>query len=271
MRVVYGLRLVGADGGGMLSPARDEPWPEVRVEYANGHAGGDWHLGFGGRRACFRLPDGLLRLEREQARMTVRTDSPLPEDTLVHPWLTSGAAMFALWHGRDALHGGAFVAGDGAWGVLAEQGGGKSTLLACLAARGHGVVSDDLMVVEHGHVFAGARCVDLRPGTAEAIGLSGVSAARGSTRGRLKLGPVPGRLPLRGLVHLAWGHEVATVRVPLSDRISRLRAHNAFSAAPASESGLLELAALPTLELRRPRRIDAVGACVEALLAAVAA
>lgn len=248
----------------------DEPWPEVRVDYANGEADGEWHLGFGGRRACFRLPGGLLRLERERARMTVRTEVPLPEDTLVHPWITSGAAMFARWHGRDAFHGGAFVAGDGALAVLGEKGGGKSTLLACLASGGHGVVSDDLLVLEDGHVFAGARCVDLRPGTAEAIGISGLSPARGSTRGRLKLGPVPGRLPLRGIVHLAWDDDIAVVAVPLRDRIARLRAQNAFGAAPASESGLLDMVALPTLELRRPRHIDALGDTAEALLWAIA-
>lgn len=269
-RAVYGLRLVGADGAGMLPHARDEPWPEVRVEYANGDADGEWHLGFGARRACFRLPEGLLRLEREHARMTVRTEFPLPEDKLVHPWITSGAAMFGRWHGRDAFHGGGFVAGDGAWAVLATQAGGKSTLLACLARNGQGVVSDDLLVLEHGHVFAGARCVDLRPGTAKAIGAPGLSPTRGSTRRRLTLAPVPGCLPLHGVVHLAWGDQIAVVPVPLSDRIVRLRAHNGFGAAPASPSGLLELAGLPTLELRRPRNIDALGGGVEALLAAIA-
>jgi len=264
---VYGLRLVGTDAA-LLPVAGEEPWPEVRIEHAIGCTEGDWHLGFGGLRACFEMPEGRLRLERRRATMTVGTERALPEDQLVHPWLTHGAAMFARWHQRECFHGGAFVAGGGAWAVLAPKGGGKSTLLACLAGKGHGVVSDDLLVVEDVHVFAGARCVDLRPGTEQALGVGTLPPARGSSRRRLALGPVNGRLPLRGIVHLAWGEEVAVRSVPLADRIPLLRSHNAFGVLPAGEKALLELTALSTFELRRPPRLDALDASAEALVAA---
>jgi hypothetical protein len=253
---------------GWLPLAQDESWPEVRVERANGEADGDWHLGFGGRRACFRMPGGLLRVERASATMTVRTEQPLPEDQLVHPWLAHGAAMFARWHGRDCFHGGAFVAGDGAWAVFATKTGGKSTLLAWLARQGHGVVSDDLLVLEGGDVFAGARCVDLRPGATGALGANDLPLARGSSRRRLALEPVQGRMPLMGVVHLAWGDEVALTSVPLAERIPLLRTQNAFPVLPADESALLGLTALPTFTLRRPRRLDALAESGRTLLAA---
>jgi hypothetical protein len=197
--------------------------------------------------------------------MTIRTDAPLAEDQLVHPWLAAGAAMFARWNHRDAFHGGGVVVGGRAWAVLATQDGGKSTLLAALARRGLDVVSDDLLVIESGHVYAGPRCVDLRPGSVEALGFDGLPSARGSTRYRLPLGPIPGRLPLAGIVQLAWADEVEVVRVPLAERIARLRIHNSHTIAPASETGLLDLAALTTLELRRPRNLDTLGPSVDVL------
>jgi hypothetical protein len=268
---VYGLRLRGVDGAGLLPGARGESWPLVCVERANGDADGDWHLGGGGRRACFRVGEVLVRLERQAARMTVRSARPLAEDQLVHPVLTTGAAMFARWHHRDSFHGGAIVAGGGAWALFATKEGGKSTLLAWLASHGTGVVSDDMLVIEHAHVFAGPRCVDLRPDTAEAIAARGLDTVRDAARRRLVLEPAPQRLPLRGIVHLAWGDEVALRPVPLADRIALLRAHNAFGALPAWESGLLDLAALPTYELRRPRSFDTLARSAELLLATAGA
>jgi hypothetical protein len=267
---VFGLRIHGVDGGGLLPPAHDNGWPDVTIEHSLGPSApsGEWRLGFGGRRACLPLPGGLLRLERERARMTVRSETPLPEDQLVHPWLTSGAAMFARWHGREALHGGAVVIGGEAWAVLATKTGGKSTLLAWLASRGHGIVSDDLLVIEGLRVFAGPRCLDLRPDMAEALSGDGLRPAREASRRRVVLEPVPDVLTLGGIVHLAWGDGVAAARVPVAERIARLRMQNAFGAAPAGERALLELAALPTVELRRPRVIDSLEAGADALLEA---
>jgi hypothetical protein len=270
VRAAYGLRLVGLDGGGLLPTAAGEAWPEVRIEQVGSDEGGGWHLGLGGRRACFSLPGGRLRVERERARMTITTDAPLPEDLLVHPWLTAGAAVFARWHLRDAFHGGAVtVDGRRAWAVFAPKEGGKSTLLAGLAMRGVAVISDDLLVIEDGNVYAGARCVDLREGTAERLGLRELDLVRQSSRERLALGPVPPRLPLSGVAHLAWADELAVVRVPVHDRIERLRAQNALGTLPPLERGLLGLLALPTLELRRPRDLGGFQASIDALLDAI--
>jgi hypothetical protein len=271
IRAAYGLRLVGVDGAGFLEPAGDRPWPEVRVLQSRGKPNpvGEWWLNFGGRQACLEVPGGLLRLHRATSVMTVRSERPLPEDLFVHPWLTAGAGMFARWHGREAFHGGAFVAPSGeAWAVFAPKEGGKSTLLGWLAQSRHGVISDDLLVIDGDHALAGPRCVDLRPGTGAALGLDDLQSARGSARDRLVLAPVPAEVPLAGIVYLTWSDGLDVRTVPLDERIPRLRRHNAFQRLPAGESALLRLAALPTLELRRPRRIEAVGASGEALLAA---
>src|SRR4051812_4402649 len=262
-RTAYGLRLLGIDGGRLLSPAGDERWPEVRVALTGSDDTSDWRPGFGGRRACVNLAGGMLRAEREQARITIRTDAPATDEMLVHPWLAAGAAVFARWHCRDAFHGGAVAVDGQAWAVFAPKEGGKSTLLAHLAARGVPVVSDDLLVLEDGDVYAGARCVDLRPGTAEQLGLPELEAVRRSSRHRLLLGPVPARLPLCGVVHLAWDDELAVVRVPVHERIERLRAQNALGDLPPLEQGLLRLLALPTLELRRPRDLGSFQAGVD--------
>jgi hypothetical protein len=269
--VAYGLRLVGVDGGGFLEPADGQPWPEVHVLQSRDQPDptGEWWLSFGGNRACFRLPGGLLRLNRWHSVMSVRSEHPVPHDVFVHPWLATAGATFARWLGREAFHGGGFVARSGkAWAVLAPKEGGKSTMLGWLAARGHGVVSDDLLVIEGEDVLAGPRCVDLRPGTAEVLGLESVDTEREERRRRIAVDPVPAAIPLAGVVHLAWSDSVEVVPVPVDERIARLRAQNTFKELPAGESALLRLATLPTLELRRPRDFDSIDASGEALLAA---
>jgi hypothetical protein len=55
----------------------------------------------------------------------------------------------ALIHGHEALHAGAVVTPTGAVAVAAGAGGGKSTLLTELIRRGHALLSDDVVVLEH--------------------------------------------------------------------------------------------------------------------------
>jgi hypothetical protein len=252
----------------MLQAADGESWPELRVERRIAPRD-SVPRGFGGLRACFDLPEGRLLLERERAAVTTVTEQPLPEDLLVHPWLTLAGGLWARWLGRDAFHGGAFLAGGGAWAILAQREQGKSTLLAWLAVHGRPVVSDDLLVIEDEQLFAGPRCVDVRPAASEWLGKLDLPLARGQSRCRLALEPVAAQAPLRGIVHLEWGEELSVAKVPLAQRIERLRPHNNFVGVPAGKATLLRLAALPTFELRRPRRLQELGAGAEALLAAL--
>jgi hypothetical protein len=264
-RAIYGLRLSGLGDHPALPLANGEPWPEVRVVRRIAPRK-SVRRGFGGRRACFEFAEGRLLLERAKATITTVSEEPLPADQLVHPWLATAAGMWARWLGRDVFHGGAIALDGGAWAVLGARERGKSTLLAALALDGHAIVADDALVLEGEYVFAGPRCVDVRPDAAAVLAPAGPVAARGGSRRRLTLGAVPSRLPLRGIVHLTWGDEVALERVPLPERIERLREHNAFHSLPALESTLLELAALPTVELRRPRTLDRLSESAAALV-----
>jgi hypothetical protein len=269
IRAAYGLRFAGVDGVRTLAAANGAPWPELRIERRVAPAD-TVARGFGGRRACFSLPQGRLLLERARQTITTVTPQPLPDDALVHPHLTVASAMWARWLGRDAFHGGAVAIGGGAWALLAQKEGGKSTLLGQLAGLGHAVVADDMLILDGGHVYAGPRCVDLRPDAADALERSEVELVRDASRRRVPLRDVPLRVPLRGLVHLEWGERVEVRSVPVSERIDRLRAHNNFVGIPARPATLLELAALPHLELRRPRGLDSLQASAEALCAAIA-
>jgi hypothetical protein len=154
--------------------------------------------------------------------------------------------------------------------VLSAGEGGKSTLLASLALHGHTILSDDLVVIEGGRVFAGPRCLDLRPSAAEWLSAVDAPLVRDESRARLQLRDAPHSAPLRGIVYLAWGERIEVAKVPLAERIVRLRAQNSFvDVLPPWKHGLLELAALPTYELRRPRDFEDLPASAEALLAAL--
>lgn len=252
-----------------LAAANGEPWPELRIERRVAPAD-TVARGFGGRRACFSLPQGRLLLERARQTITTVTPKPLPDDALVHPHLTVAGAMWARWLGRDAFHGGAVAIGGGAWALLAQKEGGKSTLLGQLAGTGHAVVADDMLILDDGQLYAAPRCVDLRPDAADALERNEVELVRDASRRRVPLRDVPLHMPLHGLVHLEWGERVEVRTVPVAERIERLRPHNNFVGVPARPATLLELAALPHLELRRPRGLDSLEASAEALRAAIA-
>jgi hypothetical protein len=54
----------------------------------------------------------------------------------------------ALLHGYEALHAAAVAGGDGAIAITAASGGGKSTLVSALLARGLELLADDVLVLE---------------------------------------------------------------------------------------------------------------------------
>jgi hypothetical protein len=136
---------------------------------------------------------------------------------LVHPHLAPGAAVLARWLGRETLHAGAVLAGGGAWAMLGDRESGKSSTLDWLAAHGHPVLADDLLVLDGSDVLAGPRCIDLRADAAQRLGAGeplGVVGTR--ERWRLRLGPLASSAPLRGWGILDWGDDVAVepVRAP---------------------------------------------------------
>ncbi|HKP91622.1 MAG TPA: hypothetical protein VJT75_16770 [Thermoleophilaceae bacterium] len=259
---------MAANGTLALTDGDDLPAVEVVREVVP--YDGDDRVHFRTDHASFPIGDGRVRVERSPAVARMRSPEPLTDDDLAHPWLSRAGAMFGHWSGREVLHGGAFVQSGLAWAVLGDTEAGKSTLLAALADRGREVLSDDVLVLDRGAVLAGARCVDLRPGTARAIGVTAARPARAGTRDRLDLPPTAAAAPLGGIVHLAWGDGPRAARVAAERRIVLLRDRNWLGELDSIDKrALLDLAALPTVELIRPRALGGVRDSAAALLDAI--
>jgi hypothetical protein len=245
-------------------------WPTLDLMHAVPGADAPQEDSVGPRRAELTLHGGWVTIERDPARVTFRLPAPPPARDLVHPYLAPAAAVAARWAGRESFHAGAVVAGGAAWAVLGDKESGKSTTLAHLALGGHPVVSDDLLVVDGDHVLAGPRCIDLRKGSADHLGAGeplGVVGVR--ERWRLRLGPAPARVPLRGWVTLAWDEEVAVDALRGPERMLALLPFRSVQLEPGAPQALVDFGALPVLRLRRPRRWDALDKARSRLLAAI--
>ncbi len=204
-------------------------------------------------------------------RVAFRLDEPHADGNLLHPYLAPAAALAARWAGRESFHAGALIAGGGAWGLLGGKEDGKSTLLAWLALSGHGVVADDLLVVDGGAALAGPRCIDLRGSAAERLGAGeplGLVGVR--ERWRVRLDAVPASVPLLGWVLLDWAETLSVRPVRGSERLLALPRHRSVQLAPESPQALLALSSLPVWRLSRPRRWDDLAEGADRLLDALA-
>jgi hypothetical protein len=252
----YGLQVRGLSSTLLLPVDRPE-WPAVTVSTAAAEdVSPPEHMGDTAATALF--VDGAYGyFDRASATATFCTRAPLEDGHLIHPFLGVAGAVFARWHGREAFHGGAFLADGRAWGVLSPRAGGKSSLLADLAVRGYGILADDIVVTESDTAFAGPRCIDLRRPVAAQLDLLGrAEAVRSRRRLRLPIEAVPEEARLTGWVFLGWGREPEPELRPLSNpahRLRRLCRHLAVKQAPADPLVLVDLARLPAWELRRPR------------------
>ncbi len=84
-------------------------------------------------RAAHPMADGGLVTVRRNARTTrIAVPDPPGADLIVHPLLAFTAAMCARRDGRQAFRAGALELDGRAWGVIAPQGAGKSSLMAAL-------------------------------------------------------------------------------------------------------------------------------------------
>ena len=272
----YGLRLTGAGGASSLLGPAPGHWRSLhlvrevvsRDELSDAPQrvwddGADITLAGG--------PDRVL-LDRDGGVARFLTTQPLGDAELIHPYLVPVAALWAWWHGLSSFHGGAFVAGGGAWGVLGGRGMGKSSTLAWLSQHGHAVVADDLLVLRHGQVMAGPRCVDLRPDAADHLAFGediGVVGSR--ARWRATVGEVAAETPLRGWIHLAWGDRVDVTPLRGVARLAQLVDQRALYLPAVDQVASMDLAMLPSWRFTRPRGVDsllALGAMVERVTAA---
>jgi len=213
--------------------------------------------GVGEDRAQFELEDGgLLALEvwRHPLRARFTGAHPPDDQALVHPFLVLAAATAAHWLDWEAIHAGGFRLGNAAWGVLGDRNAGKSSLLCGLSLRGVDVLSDDLLVLADGMVHAGPNSVDLRAETARRLDVGeyiGVAGAR--ERWRFVTPHSRLRTPLAGFVSLSWGERIEMLPLPASRRLQLLMEGSTLGLPSATPGRLLELAALPSFELRRPK------------------
>lgn len=269
----YGFRLSGVDGAARLLTRADPAWPELDLV-----AGVDDSP----PPPCDRVHEhraelvlrsgGWVELDRAASRATYHLRHRPRDGDLLHPYLAPVAALAARWLGRESFHAGAVVVDGGAWAVLGDKEAGKSSTLAHLALAGHTVLSDDVLVLQDGSVFAGPRCIDLRAEPARRLGAGeplGVVGMR--ERFRLELGPAPSEVPLRGFVTLGWGDEVSVEQVRGSRRLLALIPHRALLLETNAPADLLELSSLPFLQLRRPRGWASLQETTERLMDELAA
>jgi hypothetical protein len=170
--------------------------------------------------------------------------------------------------GRRSFHAGAFVAGGGAWGILGKRGDGKSTMLAWLAAHGHEIVCDDVLIVDEDGALAGPRCIDLRQSASSHFAM-GTYIGRVGTRQRWRapLAPIAATVPLRGWVRPEWGAKTNVVRMSAGARLPALLAGQSLIA-PETGGGKdwLHLLARPMLSFTRPRTWSAIDSAMARLI-----
>ena len=237
----YGFRLSGLDADTWLGVRDASHWPEISCK----------------RESRANAPE--LSLDLDALELRVRAD--VAHSELVHPLLGRVASSVALAHGADGMHAGAVAGFAGAWAVIGPKGAGKSTLLASLNDIGVPIVTDDVLVFRGGVVMAGPRSIDLRPDT-KRFGL-GVAVRPTDPRNRVALSPIAAEHPLVGVIHLEWSSAETTMeRLDHREAIKRLLILRGDNGYPRRPSGLLDLAILPTLLLRRPRSMNGLDASV---------
>jgi hypothetical protein len=220
--------------------------------------------------AVIRLAGGAwTELDRAAAQVRLHAPEDSRKTELLHPMLATVAVVFSWWYGRNAFHGGAFRDSvGGAWAILGDRGGGKSSTLAALAANGFDVVTDDLLAVSDGSVFAGPRVLDLRLDAVSELGLERIATeVRSGTRRRVALGAVPGESELVGWLFLEWGPSVSLSRLRPGEWLQRATAQlNTIT--PGTQS-LVALADTEAWLLTRPQSFDSLEPTVDEVRALV--
>lgn len=129
----------------------------TRAELARDYSGGDldgWQGTPDGRRMLITLGtdgDALVRLDGEPAfhlgDRRLACDMPDGDTTSRRVLLDSVLLTASVLAGYEVLHAGAVLGRDGAVALVADTGGGKSTLVTQLVAAGAGFVTDDILAL----------------------------------------------------------------------------------------------------------------------------
>jgi hypothetical protein len=266
-RGAYGLRLLGVEAAHDFLVPAEEGWPSLELVARVGRPVEEPERVTDERAELSTRTGARVVVERRKGRAVFTVPKPVSHEALVHPYLAPAAAVVARWLGRESLHAGAYVVNGGAWAVLGERESGKSTLLAALALVGVEIVCDDLLILDGAEALAAPRSVDLREDAARALGAGealGVVGAR--ERWRLRLAPASGPATIRGFVFLGWGDRLEALPVPASRRLAGLLHYRALRLPSSAPEPLLDLAALPAWELRRPRDWGSLPAALDLLV-----
>lgn len=273
-RGAYGFTLIGAETlpEGLVTAGPD--WPRLQLlrersdPDAERRAPGTMCVTETGAEVWLAGHD-RIHVDRASLTARLKTDEPLSDEAMIHPYLALAAAFAASWLGRWVLHGGAFSHAGHAWGLLGDKGAGKSSTLAALLHAGRSVLSDDLLVVEGLRLFCGPRCIDLRREAAEMLGGTPIGVAGDRRRWRLRPGDVAPSMDLGGLVYLEWGESLRVEPLSPEERLDGVIRNSFSPPAPGQELGLLELAGLPAWRLVRPQRLEALEPATAHLLHAL--
>jgi hypothetical protein len=204
---------------------------------------------------------GYIHMRRHAEEAIYVVPVPLGGEELVHPYLAPTASAFSVWFGREAYHAGAFALDGGAFAVVGDREGGKSTTLAWLAAQGRQVLSDDLLALQGGSVLPGPRCIDLREASAGRLGVGHpLPSVRTGGRWRLRLAPAKA-LPLRGWIFLSWGNTIEVRSLAPRERLDLILRLGR----PADPTSPLTLAEVPAWALIRPKTWQSLSRCLDRL------
>ncbi|MDQ8046074.1 MAG: hypothetical protein AAGC46_14970 [Solirubrobacteraceae bacterium] len=211
-----------------------------------------------------------MLIDRAQRSAVLHGSGTADGELLAHPVLAALGIVAAHWAGWVPLHAGAVILNGRAWGVLAERSVGKSTTMASLARAGHGIVTDDLLVIDDRlHAHAGPRSIDLR--AESAVDFPEAEELRPDlhherSRFRLTPGPVPASVPLAGFIRLEWSEDgVSTTPVRPVDRLAVIGHTYSVSARMKNPRLSLDLAALPMYVVARPPRLSSIPETIAAL------
>jgi hypothetical protein len=270
----YGFTISGLDAPGELLGPAEPRWPPLEIVRMVGGPEGPIEapgtVTVTDHRAEIWIGDGgRVEVDRDAMTVSFRTAEPLADRLVVHPYLGLPASIASNWLGRQVLHGGGFARDGRGWALLGDKESGKSSTLGWLARHGAEVLSDDILVVEDCVLFAGPRCIDLRPEAAAVLGGEDVGMLGNRVRWRLLPGEARSSAPLCGVVHLEWGDEIRVEPLEAAERLTGLIAGSVIRPGSGDAAPFLDLAALPTFRFVRPRDLATLDSSAERLLDAL--
>ena len=195
-----------------------------------------------------------------------------------------GPGLGVLLHRRGhlVLHGSAVDVGGRAVVLVGDKGAGKSTTAAALVARGHRLLTDDLVALDAGGaapaVLPGPTQMKLWGASASALGVKTEPFMDGLDKGVWHgAAPAERAAPLALVCALAWGDGLSLAPLAGGAAFGDVFAHVYAPRFLGAEAGAALVAPTARLvgavragRLTRPRDLSAVDALAEAVEAAVA-